>query len=64
MYEFWYDYVKAQQGEIPKLRYMNTESFIGYIITDDMYKDIAKDVEARVNNSNFELDKTLPKGKK
>ena len=43
---------------------MNTESFIGYIITDDMYKDIAKDVEVRVNNSNFELDKTLPKGKK
>ena len=42
---------------------MNTDSFIGYIKTDDMYKDITKDVEARVNNSNFELDTTLPKGK-
>ena len=35
---------------------MNTESFIVYIKTDDIYKDIAEDVETRFCNSNYELD--------
>ena len=31
--------------------------------TDDIYKDIAEDVERRFDTSNFELDRLLPKGK-
>ena len=31
--------------------------------TDDIDKDIAKDVETRFDTSNYELDKPLPKGK-
>ena len=42
---------------------MDTESFILYITTDDIYKDIAEDVETRFDTSNYELDRPLPKGK-
>ena len=31
---------------------MDTDSFIVYIKTDDIYKDIAKDVETRFDTSN------------
>ena len=47
MYEFWYDYVKPKYGENAKLCYMDTDSFIVHVKTDDIYKDIAKDAEAR-----------------
>ena len=35
----------------------------GYIKTDDISKDIAEDVETRLDTSNCELDRPLPKGK-
>ena len=44
MYDFWYDYVKPKYGEKAKLCCINTDSFIVYIKTDDIFKDIA-DVE-------------------
>ena len=47
LHEFWYDYVKPKYSKKVKLCYMDTDSFIVYIKTDDTYKDIAKDVEAR-----------------
>ena len=37
IYEFWYDYVKLKYGEKAKLCYMDTDSFIVYIKTDDIY---------------------------
>ena len=43
---------------------MDIGSFIGCIKTDDIYKDIAEDVETIFDTSNFELDGPLPKGKK
>ena len=42
---------------------MDTDSFIVYINTDDIYKDIAKDVETRFDTSKYRLDRTLQKGK-
>ena len=42
---------------------MNTNNFIVYIKTDNMYKDIAGDVETRSDTSNYQLDRPLPKGK-
>ena len=48
MYEFWYDYVKPKYGENTKLCYMDTDGFIVYIKTDDIYKDIAEDVQTTI----------------
>ena len=42
---------------------MVTDSFIVYIKTDDTCKDIAEDVETRLDTSNYELGRPLPKGK-
>ena len=63
MYEFWYDYVKPKYGKNAKLCYMDADSFIAHVKTDDIYKDIAEDVELRFGTSNFEIDRALPKGK-
>ena len=63
MYEFWYNYVKLKCDQKAKLCYINTGSFIVYIKTDDIYKDIAEDVETRFDTSNYELDRSLLKGK-
>ena len=43
---------------------MDTDSFILDIKVDDIYKDIAEDVETRFDTSDYELDRTLPKGRK
>ena len=45
MYEFWYDYIKPKYGDNVKLCYMDTDSFIMHIKTEDFYKDIANDIE-------------------
>ena len=42
---------------------MDTDSLIVYIKTDEIYADIAKDVETRFDTSNYELDRPLPKEK-
>ena len=42
---------------------MDTVSFIVYIKTDDIYKDIPEDVETTFDTSNLELDRPLLKGK-
>ena len=63
MYEFWYDYVKLKYSKKAKLCYVDTDSSMVYIKTNDVYKDIAKDVETRFDTSNYELDRPLPKGK-
>ena len=63
MYELWYDYIKPKYGDNAKLCYMDTDSFIAYIKTDDIYKDIAADVETRFDTPNYELHRPLPKGK-
>ena len=46
-----------------KKYYMETDSFIVYINTEDIYLDLAKDNEARFDTSNYELKRSLPKGK-
>ena len=64
MSEFWYDFVKPKYGEKAKLYDMDTDSYIVYIKTEDIYPDIEKDVETRFDTSNYELDRPLSKGKK
>ena len=63
MYEFWYDYVKKKYGDMVKLCYMDTDSFIMNIKTKDFYKDIAQNIEERFDTSNYYVDRPLPKGK-
>ena len=63
MYEFWYDYIKSKYDEKSKLCYMDTDSFIVYTKTNNLYKDFAEDVETTFDTSNYELDRPLPKGK-
>ena len=55
MYEFCHDYVKPKYGENTKLCYMDTDSFIIHLKTDDVYKDIAEDVEKKFDSSKFEI---------
>ena len=40
---------------------MDTDSFIVYKKTEDIYSDTSKDVETRFHTSNYELDRPLPK---
>ena len=63
MYEFWYDYMKPKYGDSVKLCYMDTDTFIMNIKTEDFYKDIANGVEKRFDTSNYEVDRPLPTGK-
>ena len=47
MHEFWYVYMKPKYNDNVKLCYMDTDSFVMNIRTNDFYKDIANDVEKR-----------------
>src|SRR5277367_3303460 len=40
MYKFWYGYVKEKYGVKAQLGYMDTDSFIFQVETEDIYKDI------------------------
>ena len=40
---------------------MDTDNSTVYIKKDDIYKDIAEDVETRFDTLNCEIDKPLPK---
>ena len=63
MYEFHYDYMKRKYTDDElKLWYMDTDSLIYSIKTEDFYKDIVDDVEARFDTSGYVLDRPLPLG--
>ena len=65
MYEFWYDYIKPKYGDKARLCYMDTDSFVMNIKTEDFYKDIASDVESWFDTSNYDKkdNRPLPIGK-
>ena len=60
MYEFWYDYIKPKYQQNAKLCYMDTDSIIIHIKTEDVSEDIADDTEKRFDTSNYEVDRPLP----
>ena len=62
MYEFHYDYMLPKYVDNIKLCYMDTDSFVYDIETEDFYKDIAGDVETRFDTSGY-CDRPLPVGK-
>ena len=63
MYEFWYDYIKPKYQDRAKLCYMNTDSFVIYVKTEDFYEDIANDVKEWFHTSNYDNNRLLPIGK-
>ena len=60
MYEFHYDYMKPKYEENIKLCYMDTDSFVYHIKTDDFYQDISSDVEKRFDTSAYSRDINRP----
>ena len=63
MYEFHYDYMKPKyDSENLKLCYMDTDSLVYEIKTEDFYTDIADDVLARFNTSGYCPNQPLPIG--
>ena len=62
MYEFHYDYMAPKYGKKLDLCYMDTDSLIYNIETEDFYKDIAEDVPARFDTSGYNPDRPLPVG--
>ena len=62
MYGYWYDEMKPKYGDRIILCYMDTDSFIMHIKTEDFYKDLAKDVEKKYDTSNYTVERPLPIG--
>ena len=60
MYEFHYDYMRPKYGSKVKLCYMDTDSFVYEIETEDFYRDIAKDVKKRFDTSGYSKDDNRP----
>ena len=54
MYEFWYDNMKPKYNDDVKLCYMDTDSSIMNIKTNDFYEVIASNVENRFDTSSYE----------
>ena len=65
MYGFWYDYLQPMYNDTIELCYMDTDSFIIYVETDDFYKDISKDINKWFDTSNYgkDIDRPLEKSK-
>ena len=64
MYELHYDYMKCKYaGDKLELCYIDTDSLIYLIETNDFYVDIANDVESRFDTSGYNPDRPLPVGR-
>ena len=61
-YEFHYNYMVPKYGKKLDLCYMDTDSLICKIETEDFYKDIAEDVLARFDTSGYNSNRPLPVG--
>ena len=55
--------MKPKYADNVKLCYMDTDSFIIHIKTENFYKGIADDVEKRFDTSNYEFNRPFPKEK-
>ena len=60
MYEFHYDYMKPKYGEHLKLCYMDTDSLVYKIKTEDFYADTTDDVPGRFDISGYCPNRPLP----
>ena len=56
--------MKRRYGGKGKLCYMDRDSFVVYMKTEDIYIGIAKDAGTRFDSLNYELERPLRRGKK
>ena len=61
--EFWHDYFKPKYQQNAKLCYIDADSFIIHVKTEDIYEDIVNDVEKRFDTLSYEVNRSLPTGK-
>ena len=62
MYEFHYDYMKPKCGDDLTLCYMDTDSLVYHIKTNDFYADIADDMQTGFDTSGYCSNCPLPIG--
>ena len=60
MYEFHCDCMRPKYGSKVRLCYMDTDSFVYEIETEDFYRDIEKDVKKRFDTSGYSRDDKRP----
>ena len=60
VYEFWFEYIKPKYKEKTKLCYMDTDSFVINIFTEDLFEDINNDVERWFDTSNYDKNDKRP----
>ena len=60
IYEFHYDYMRRKYGSKVKLSYIDTSSFGYEIEAEDLYKDIAKEVEPKFDTTKYSNDDNRP----
>ena len=60
MYKFCYGYIKPKYSDKARLCYMDTDSFVIYIESEDFYKDIANNVERWFDTSNYDKNDERP----
>ena len=69
MYQFWYDHLKNKYNNKVELIYTDTDSFIIYVETDDIYKDMLENKnlydfsEYPKNHSNYDIKNKKVLGK-
>ena len=60
MYQFYYDYLKPKFKDKVNLMYMDTDSFVLSIETDDFFKDIKDDLKEWFDTSGYDKNRVLP----
>ena len=60
MYQFYHDYLKPKYKDKVKLMYMDTNSFILSIDTDDFFKDTKDDLQEWFDTSGYDKNRVLP----
>ena len=60
MYKFYYDYLRPKFKDKMQLLYMDTDSFVLEIETDDFFEDTKCDLKEWFDTSNYDKNMVLP----
>ena len=64
MFKHYYDYAKLKHIGKMKLCFMDTDSFIAHIKSEDISADLLKDIEKKFKTLNYEVEIPLAIAKK